>query len=363
MYDKKRIIFVISSSIAGGGQIYLYNIVEYIKSKYSVLVLCPCGFLPDKLKSLSGIDIKTVDINVRNISTIRKIIIEEVDKFGKVYINAHLLGSALWAKIAIKGLSNCELSVTVHNKVIYNGISIIKRIFLPFVIRYIAASTDRFIAVSKEISDSVSKYSQKSCKYIPSSVPINPDSKTPRSSSEIKTNLKIGFVGRLSSLKNPVRFIETAHILLDSYPNLLFYIIGDGEMRSECEKVVDQYKRKENIKFLGFTKEPQRLMKELDVLVISSNSEGTPLVLLEAMAMGLPVVSTRVGAIPNVIDNEHNGLLSDELSAKSLATQIKKLVDDSALYNKISQNGYKTILEKFNYDKNITDYMSVVVND
>lgn len=361
MNKKKRLIFVISSSIAGGGQIYLFNILSFLADRYSILLICPNGFLLNKVRSELRIDTISLTINLKNVSKLRSIIKKEINYYGNVYINAHLLGTALWTKIAISGLSKTYYTVTLHNKVLYPDMGWHKRIIYPFILKRIASSKCNFIAVSQEIADNVRQFTNKECTYIPSSVPIKEPPVAISEDITKKEIVRIGFVGRLSQLKNPIRFIEMAEIVKRQLDNTRFIIVGDGEQRLLVEECIKENHMEDCVDMKGFVSNPKAEMRNLDVLVISSDSEGTPLVLLESMSYGIPVVSTRVGAIPLVIDNEIDGILAEDLKSSSLAKSVVELLSDKEKYISISNAAYNKIKERFSYEKNISRYMDVVL--
>ena len=362
MNKEKRLIFVISSSIAGGGQIYLFNILAYLADKYSILLICPEGFLLEKVRSEINIDTSQLSITPRTVHKLKSIIKKECDKYGDVYINAHLLGTALWTKLAIADISGVHYTVTLHNKVLYPNMGWYKRIIYPYILKRIAKSECGFIAVSQEISDSVKQFTDKDCTYIPSSVPIKEPPVTISEDITKKENIKIGFVGRLSELKNPIRFLEMAAIVKQQLKGARFIIVGDGDQRLLVEDFIKEKQLGECVEMIGFVNNPKEEMRKLDLLVISSNSEGTPLVLLESMSYGVPVVSTRVGAIPLVIDNGIDGVLSDNLEPASLAKGVVGLLTDKDKYISVSKAAFDKIKEKFSYEKNISRYMDVVLN-
>ena len=363
MKEKKRVIFAISSSIAGGAQIYLYNIVEYIKNDYSVMVLCPDGFFYDKVKELSDVEAIKHTISAGSVRALRDILTAEAKKHEKIYVNAHLLGTGLWMERALKKIPNAVLSVTVHNKVIYEDISLARRIIYPWCIKYMSRRTSGFIAVSQEIADSVVGYTGRECEYIPSSVPIKGEPKDATVYCPDGEVVKVGFVGRISPPKKPVRFVETAALLAKDMSNVHFVIVGDGELRTEMEQKVKAVNLGSKFTFLGFLPDPAKEMRKLDVLLLTSDYEGTPMVLLEAMSYGVPVVSTRVGGIPLVIENWKDGVLTHDFEPSSIAKDVVALLSDKEKYVSISKAAYHKIKEKFSYEKNISKYMSVVLNE
>lgn len=360
MCKEKRLIFVISSSIAGGGQIYLFNILSYLADKYSILLICPEGFLLEKVRSEIIIDTVPLAISIKNVNKLRSIIKKEKDKYGDVYINAHLLGTALWTKLALTGLREVHYTVTLHNKVLYPNMGWYKSFIFPFILKKIAKSECSFIAVSQEIADSVKQFTNKDCTYIPSSVPIKGPPVIACEKITQKENIKIGFVGRLSQLKNPIRFVEMASIVKNNIAQTQFVMIGDGEMKSEVEECITKNKLDGVVTLKGFVSNPGLEMRKLDALVISSNSEGTPLVLLESMSYGVPVVSTRVGAIPLVIEDGKDGILCD-CSADSLSEGLIKLLSDCKLYKTIAAKAFEKIKDNYSYESNIQNYLRVMM--
>ena len=225
MNKKERIVFAISTSIAGGAQIYLYNIVEYLRDRFSILVLCPKGFFYDKVNNLGEVELIETGISFRTIGHLRKIFEKEVELHQRIYVNAHLLGTGLWIHEAIKGIPGVVFSVTAHNKVVYDGISLPRRILHPLFLEYISKKTDGFIAVSQEIADSISGLTNRECEYIPSSVPIKYKPKDVADYNPAKEGIAIGFVGRIAYPKNPVRFVEVAEYISKKMPNVISYFL------------------------------------------------------------------------------------------------------------------------------------------
>lgn len=362
MNKKQRIIFAISTSIAGGAQVYLYNIIEYIKDDYSVLVLCPKGFFYEKVKGLEGVDVIEQSIGLLQIGRLRQVLGEEIRKHGEVCVNAHLLSTGLWISEAMKGMSGIHLSITFHNKVIYDNISLLRKILYPVFIKRMARRSDAFIAVSQEIADSVTAFTGRACDYIPSSVPMRVEPKDVSKYSPETQEISVGFVGRVSSPKNPIRFVETAVLVAKAMPNVVFKVIGDGELRGQMEDCIKENKMENRFRIFGFLSNPASEMRKLDVLLLTSDYEGTPMVLLEAMSYGVPVVSTRVGGIPTVIENWKDGVLTDNFTPASIAEAVVALLKDKEKYVSISKCAYSKIGGEYSYERNITRYMRVVLN-
>jgi glycosyltransferase involved in cell wall biosynthesis len=104
----------------------------------------------------------------------------------------------------------------------------------------------------------------------------------------------------------------------------------------------------DKVRFTGFVEDMGSIYRSLDLLVISSLTEGIPLVVLEAMQQGIPVVSTRVGGIPEVIEDGVNGILVEPGDPHALSRAIVSLVLDDNKYVEISRNGRDRIARSFN---------------
>ncbi|MGC7838175.1 glycosyltransferase family 4 protein, partial [Pseudomonas wayambapalatensis] len=137
-----------------------------------------------------------------------------------------------------------------------------------------------------------------------------------------------GYVGRLSSEKGPDLFLDTLIPLCQRHPRLHAVMLGDGPERATLQARIEAAGLGERITLPGFQRDMQAWMTRLDALVISSRTEGTPMILLEAMQDGVPVVAFGVGGIPDVIEHGRSGLLAAPLAVDELAAHLQALLDD-----------------------------------
>lgn len=131
----------------------------------------------------------------------------------------------------------------------------------------------------------------------------------------------IGIIGRITPIKNHSLFLEAAVKIREKLPNAHFVIVGDGEARTEIETQVDQLGLREAVTFTGWQKDVGKVYSDLDVMVISSINEGTPVTVIEALAAGCPVVATAVGGLPDLLDHGKLGKLVEQ-NAIALSTAI-----------------------------------------
>jgi glycosyltransferase involved in cell wall biosynthesis len=145
-------------------------------------------------------------------------------------------------------------------------------------------------------------------------------------------------IARLYVTKGLTHLLETAAIVKKEHPNAEFKVYGEGELRSELVSKAESLGLDGKNIFMGaFTdrEELSRIMAGTDIFLLSSVLEGQPLVIVEAMAYGCPIVSTDVGGIPELITDGENGLLCPPENPECLAEKIKMLIDDPALRERL----------------------------
>lgn len=157
----------------------------------------------------------------------------------------------------------------------------------------------------------------------------------------------VAFIGRLSYEKGPDKFIELINYLQNtttrSVQPFIGVIIGDGAMRGQLEQQVDALNLSDKVVFIGFCKDVNTLLASVDVLALTSRTEGIPITLLEAMASGVPVVATNVGGVPEVIANPSIGYVVAENDMNAMAEHIITLQQNAAVRQSKIQAALKHI--------------------
>jgi len=169
---------------------------------------------------------------------------------------------------------------------------------------------------------------------------FEPDSKDSISAREnlgISGNcLVAGFVGRLEPVKGPQYFIKAAKKILEEREDVRFILTGEGSLRRELEDDVSSWGLRERIVFLGWQENVPGVMSAMDMLVLPSLNEAVGIVLIEAQSLGIPVIASDVGGIPEVVKDGQTGLLVRPADPDALAKAMLKLLDDPALRRAMS---------------------------
>lgn len=164
--------------------------------------------------------------------------------------------------------------------------------------------------------------------------------------------LVVGTAGRLVTVKGPQFLMEAAQLVISSHPQTIFVFSGGGPLRPHLEKKALETGIQDHVLFLGWRKDVARIMAIYDVFVLPSLNEGMGRALVEAMALGKPIVASNTGGIPDLVTHGENGFLVPPANPKELAKYIRILVDDEEKREKMGRAG-KEIAVSFSSDEMI----------
>lgn len=165
--------------------------------------------------------------------------------------------------------------------------------------------------------------------------------------------LLIGAVGRLSAEKGFDHLLHAAAKLVEQGRDGRVLIVGEGEERERLQALAAERGLKDRVFFPGWVADVRPYYEAMDVFVLSSLREGLPNVLLEAMAMEVPVVATRVNGVPQVIQDRQNGRLVEPQNADALASAIAELADNLWLRERFRQMGRIAVETLFSFETRI----------
>ncbi len=156
-------------------------------------------------------------------------------------------------------------------------------------------------------------------------------------------DIGILIVGRLAEEKGHEIFLKAAAQAVKKTANAKFIIVGDGALRQQLEQLVNELKLAPYVGFTGIREDMPAVYASCDILVNASYIEGLPMTILEAMASRLAVIATNVGAVPNVIQDQKNGILIKPGDIDALTAAILQLVEDQNKREQLGQNACDTV--------------------
>ncbi len=184
----------------------------------------------------------------------------------------------------------------------------------------------------------------------------------------------IGIIGRLVPIKNHDMFLEVAAIVKQrTRQRIRFAIIGDGESRPGIEKkcaelglsysyYITDPKQKTDILVTSWETEIDQALAGLDIVVLTSNNEGTPVSLIEAQSACKPVVSTNVGGVEDIVIHGETGFITEVGDVQLFADYLVKLIEDPALREKMGKLGYENVVKRYSKQRLINDMRNLYLS-
>jgi glycosyltransferase involved in cell wall biosynthesis len=170
----------------------------------------------------------------------------------------------------------------------------------------------------------------------------------------------VGAVARLSeSRKGMAYFVDMAAIVVRAMPEVRFVIVGDGALRPELERQTAKLGISDQVTFTGHRVDLGRVMAVMDVFVMPSLYESGPYSVLEAMAMGKPTVATRVGLVPELIQDGVTGISVPCADSQTLADAVSEILSDADLAVNLGRRGHDLVRDHFSYETMIGDIVSL----
>jgi len=171
----------------------------------------------------------------------------------------------------------------------------------------------------------------------------------------IDTRAVIGTVGRLNRVKNQAMLLRASAPLLRDGAGLL--IAGDGPERGNLEELARELGIRQQVRFLGEFSDIPALLPAFDVFALTSDTEGLPLAVLEAMACGLPVVATAVGGVGTVVREGRTGYLVPAGDEIGIRDRISRLLSDNGLAEDYGQSARTRVVEDYSMDRTAREHM------
>ena len=165
--------------------------------------------------------------------------------------------------------------------------------------------------------------------------------------------LQCAFIGRVTQIKRPDRFLDVVSEIKKRNISLDFFIAGDGELLEVCrERIIAENLP---VRVLGWQSNIEKVLSAADIVLLTSDNEGTPLSLIQAGMARLPVVSTNVGSVPEVVLDNATGLITS-LDVQEIADALEKLVADKALRERLGHAAQEFTLANFGVQRLVHDH-------
>ena len=287
-------------------------------------------------------------------------LVKEIRKFKPHIIHTHTAKAGFLGRIAsIISLQPSVRVHTFHGHLLNGYFGFFKRTLVVIAEKSLAFATQQLLAVGDKVRQDLLEArigSKKKFGLMPPGLAIgNLSSKKDALTFFGLDNerLQCAFIGRITQIKRPDRFLDVVSEIKKRHINLDFFIAGDGKLLEVCrERIIAENLP---VKVLGWQSNIEKVLSAADIVVLTSDNEGTPLSLIQAGMAGLPVVSTNVGSVPEVVLDNVTGLITS-LDVQEIADALEKLFTDKALRERLGHASQEFTLANFGVQRLVHDH-------
>lgn len=364
MQNKPKILYLVTQSEWGGAQRYVWDLAQSLKEDFDISVVFGGT---EKLKDVLG-DIRSVTLKylVREINPVKDImaffeIRNLLKKIKPQILHLNSTKAGLLGALASIGLG-IKVVYTVHGWVFLEPLPAWKKLFYILCEKISCKLRHATILLSQKELEVAKLYKLNYGKTEIINHGINPPAFLSKEEARNKINeslqknisakLWIGTVANLYGTKDVPNLIKALKNTKEDYAAV---IIGDGPERANIESLIKKTNTSERIFLLGKTQSAENLLKAFDLFVLPSAKEGFPYAILEAMAAGLPIVATSVGAIPEMIEDGKSGLIVPPKNPEALKIAIESLLNNETLRSSLGKSAEIEFNQKFSKEKMISE--------
>jgi glycosyltransferase involved in cell wall biosynthesis len=382
LQHRPTIIHVYNSLELGGGAEKLAHILakEHDRSKINIMYLClgEKGFWGEKIEQL-GLPVRAFKLKgAREYWKLPILLRSYINENRVDIVHTHLLEVDFFVRLFLILHQKLHFVRTVHNVYMTSETGFGKLEFHQKVFYHTNFFLDHLssgiLFISKAVKDSFPKFRlKKDSKFHVLYNTFNEDDLKPTESPvEIKRVVGIEHntfpvvctIGRLAEQKGHSLLLLTLQKLKIDFPRFKFIVIGDGPLRKGLEKQCRELEIHDNVIFMGKQEHIANFLQITDIYIQPSLWEGFGITLLEAMAMGLPVIASDTGGMAEIVEDGINGLLFRNKDTQDLYQKIILLLRDRELRENISREANKDAFKRFSgrkYGQNLTEiYMSLL---
>jgi glycosyltransferase involved in cell wall biosynthesis len=255
---------------------------------------------------------------------------------------------------------------TFHGHVLHGYFGPLKTGFFRLAERCMARFSTLIIAVSEQCRRDLLKYKVSGPDHI-RTIPLGLElerfhDKPVGAREEIRKEFHIpqdafvvGMIARMVPIKKHEDLFRAIPIVLQSFPDTYFLIVGDGERRPFLEELARELNITHRCVFTGFREDQKRVYEAVDLVVLTSANEGLPVAVIEALSAGKPVVSTRVGGVPELIEDGRTGYIVEPENVESIAEGLMKAVSQPEQTQAMGFIAQKETIRKFSIQRLIQD--------
>lgn len=291
------------------------------------------------------------------------LVIREIRAFRPQIIHTHTAKAGVIGRVAsiLSGRRSVRVH-TYHGHLLHGYFGKAKTSLVIIIEKILGLFTTRLLAVGTKVMDDlldVGIGTQKKFGVMPPGLKLNPLPSREDACKELgldPSQTYCAFIGRITKIKRPDRFLDVVAEIRDQQVPVHFIIAGAGDLLNYCQERVAI----ENlpVTFLGWREDIETVLAASDMVLLTSDNEGTPLSLIQAGMAKISVVSTDVGSVPEIVIDQETGILTD-LTTRSLVNAIRELIEDASLREDMGLAAYDYTMQRYGVERLVEDHQNL----
>lgn len=287
-------------------------------------------------------------------------LVKEIRAFKPQVIHTHTAKAGFLGRIAsIVSLQPSIRVHTFHGHLLNGYFGSVKRSLVVIIEKSLARFTDQLLAVGDKVRQDLLEVgvgSKEKFELMPPGLVLKslPSKSVSREFLGLNNNqLQCAFIGRVTQIKRPDRFLDVVSEIKKRQVNLDFFMVGDGELLEKCRARIKDEDLPVTV--LGWQSDIEMVLSAADIVVLTSDNEGTPVSLIQAGMAGLPVVTTNVGSVPEIVLDGVTGIITSS-NIQEIAGALEKLVKDKDLRTQLGTAAHTFTLTHFGVNRLVNDH-------
>lgn len=308
--------------------------------------------------------------NIKSDRAAYKKIKEVIHDFQPDIVHTHAAKAGALGRKAAKSAGVPVIIHTYHGHVFHGYFNKLKTLLFKSIERKLAKYSTKIIAISplqkQELAGIHKICSADRIEVVPlgfdlEKFHLNKDEnrKTTRNNYQLEENeIAIGIIGRLAPIKNHSFFIDVIkEISIKTSKKIRIFIVGDGEEKENIQQQINDFKWSENVRFelTSWIKDVSSFNPGMDIICLCSKNEGTPVSLIEAQAANVPVISTDVGGVRDIVSDKKTGIIVTSGAKNEYIEQLLLLIENDELRKQLSESGWRHVKDNFHYTRLVDD--------
>ena len=357
---KIKIVYIINSLALGGAERLLLDLSRLLNKEKFEISVCTVNGSGPLLPEFEKLNLKVKIFQKKTKLGLGVLwhIFKYLQEIKPQIVHTHLFAGDTWGRIAAI-LARVPIIITTEHNLNLNESWLKKKIKLV-----LSWFTDNIIAVSRGVKDysvEIEKINPKKIAIIYNGIDLKKFSFRGYKPIELDKKINAVVIARLEEQKGHKYLLDAMPKICPKYPNFILNIIGIGSLMIDLKNQVERLGINNKVVFWEQQLEIEKILSQMDLFILPSVWEGLGIVILEAQAVGVPVLAAEVGGIKEIVINKQTGLLFPAKNSEAIFNSVDLLISNPEIAKNLITNAQKQVTERFSLEQMVNDYQNLYI--